>query len=188
MNPYNGTNANGGAQTRAPRVKVTFELNIPQVVTLEFDPPAEPREGNWGPQYMYFCGENRIAFLDPPVHEQILALDAHAGDTLAIVKRKSGRANRWEVNRVEAGRVQPAPPRPAPEAARAPRETVRTPAKSTSPPPIREGHEHIAGNLMASALKQAIEACDLCEFAATHEDLRAMAISIYISATGGRQK
>jgi hypothetical protein len=104
MNPY--PIANGTAKTdRVDRTKVNFEMNVPQVVTLEFNPPQEPRDGAWGPQYMYFCGDHRIGFFEPAVHAQIVALGAVAGSVVAIVKRRDGRKNRWDVNLVENGKV-----------------------------------------------------------------------------------
>jgi len=40
---------------------------------------------------------------------------------------------------------------------------------------------------MAAALKQAIEAAEAVEFAATADAIVKLAITIYINATGGRQ-
>jgi hypothetical protein len=43
-------------------------------------------------------------------------------------------------------------------------------------------------NFMAAALTEAIEACNLAGFDARPEDVRALAITIYIQAHGGKQK
>ena len=148
---------------------------------------------------MYFLADNQIGFFDPPSTPEILAVDAHAGDTIAIVKRKAGRANKWEVNRVQGGGViprrpetPPAPPAPpiAQERQDPAQAALISKPRATAAPPIRAGNERerITGNLMAAALRQAIEACEAVEFAATHEDIRALAITIYISVTGGKGK
>ena len=192
MNPYpirNGTQHNGGAPPRATREKVAFETNIPQVVTLEFDPPAEARDGNWGPQFMYFLEENRIMFAEPAVHEQILQLGCTRGATLAIVKRKNGRQNAWEVNQVHGGKfiAHEKPPVSAPRS-HAPASAPRV--QETAPPPLRAANESVgaSGNLMAAALKEAMEAVALSGFEeASREDIRALAITIYIGTTGGKR-
>jgi hypothetical protein len=159
---------------------VNFEINIPQVVTLEFDPPTEARPGNWGDQFMYFCADNKTLWAEPEVHAQIVALEAHAGDVVAIVKRKVGRANRWEVNLVREGKMQPN----APQASPAEKPLASMPR---SAPTQLSGQDRITGNLMTAALKQAIEAVEEAGLHATTEDIRALAITIYITATGGRK-
>jgi hypothetical protein len=170
MNTQQG---NGGAASpRVPRVKVSFRLHVPEFVTLEFDPPREAKPGQWGDQFMYFLAENRIAFVEPVVHEKLVALGARAGESFAITKEPKGA---WEVKRPHAASVE------APAQVSAPR---------TAPPPIRAGNEAASttGNVMAHALKQAMEACQLAEFhEASREDIRALAITIYITTTGGRK-
>lgn len=93
------TSANGSMQPL--REKVVFATNTPQRLTLEFDPPSEPRAGRFGDQYMYFFGGNKIAWFDPPVHAQIVASGAHAGEEIEICKREVRKGNRkhatWEV-------------------------------------------------------------------------------------------
>lgn len=171
MNPYpikNGTTA----QTRGGRIKITFELNAPQEMRLEFDPPTEAREGAWGPQYMYFVDGDRIAFLEPEAHQQIVDLGAKHGSLVCIVKRKAGRRVNWEVA-VDVPAAVPPPPDP--------------PLRS-QPRPRADLAETLAEkNLMTAALRQAIEACEANEFNARPEDIRALAISIYIQLAGGRR-
>jgi hypothetical protein len=178
MNPYpihQGTAQTRGAQSQ--RTKVNFEINIPTVVQLEFNPPVEPREGRFGPQFMYFVNDGlEIGWFDPPLHTAIIESNALAGDTIAIVKRRAGRTIRWEVNHVK----------PEQHAAQAP----PPPAALVSAPRDRAAliqRELVSTNLMTAALRQAIDAAHETEFAATHEDIRALAITIYIASTGGRK-
>jgi len=182
---------NGGAGTRPPRAKVTFSLNVPQVFTLDGEPPRECVPGNWGDQFRYFLEEGRIAFVEPVVHEKLLALDAHAGETFMVTKGSKGA---WEVKRPFAAvethhRENASHARPPERPLSAPR---------TAPPPVRPGNEACTErserehatvyNCMAEALTQAMEACKLSGFEeATREDIRALAITIYISTTGGRK-
>ncbi|GEM_PF-6165079 len=171
MNQQPAPNGAAALPRGGARQKVTFEVNVPVTVRLEFDPPAEPREGIYGPQYMYFLQGDRIMFADPPLHQAIRAKHAAAGATLIICKRKQGRSNVWEVHRPGEATIEPpAPPR------------------SIAPPPIRAGNEEIgaSGNVMAAALRDAIQACKLAGFAASNEDIRALAITIYIAVTGGK--
>jgi len=183
MNPYpvnGGTAHSRGAQ----RTKLNFEINIPVVITLEFNPPEEERPGRFGPQFMYFVNDGlEIGFFDPPLHDAIVATGARAGDTLAIVKRRNGRATRWEVNQVKGGKViANAPP---PEA-----QLVSAPSRRDPQRAANIQSELLSTNLMTAALRQAIEACEETGFAEKchPEDVRAIAITIYISLCGGRQK
>jgi len=188
MNTHSNTNGGG---TAAPlREKVMFQTNIPQAVTLEFDPPTAAREGRFGDQFMYFLGDGKIMWADPPLHEEIKRSGAKAGSELGICKRELRNAGRrhiqWEVNTIEEEPQQP-PPAPRPPAAAPAARPTRSAPRETAPPPIRAGNERIAGNLMAAALREAIEACDLASFDARPEDIRALAITIYINATGGKK-
>jgi hypothetical protein len=176
---------NGGAS--APqREKVTFSTNTPVLVQLEFDPPTQARAGRFGDQYMYVLAENRIMWVEPEVHQEIVRTGAQAGSELAICKRELRNAGRkhiqWEVVTQEEEPPQEPPPAPAPRpaaSAAAPRSAPRTSRPVT---------ELVSGNLMTAALKQAMEACQQAGFEARSEDVRALAITIYIAATGGKSK
>ncbi len=169
------THTNGAAQPRGSREKVTFDINIPQVVKLDFNPPTDPRDGLYGPQFMYFVDDGaRILWADPALHEELIAISARAGDTIAIVKRKRGRAVTWEANQVKDGRVQPA--------AASPRRSAAPSAQTSSHAAEEEIAEAVLlENPMTAALRQAIDACAEAGFEATHEDIRALAITIYIA-------
>ena len=202
------TNGNGGAPTGGLREKVTFETNLPQTLILEFDPPSEPREGRFGPQFMYFMGGGRILWADPPLHAAIVKSGAGAGEEIAVCKRESRpwpgakKHTAWEVETAAtAARRAPeaiaatAAPTPQPAAATPPAATpaaphaAPTPAKRAPATPAVEISGRISGNLMTAALQQALEACEQSGFSdARPDDVRALAITIYITATGGRQK
>ncbi|MCX7016449.1 MAG: hypothetical protein NTW86_28480 [Candidatus Sumerlaeota bacterium] len=100
------------------RTKVTFPPNVPQLVDLNDDPILSP--GQYGDQYQYILHGERIMWVDPPVHAQIVALGAGRGDTIAITKcvtpsPTGGRAKTaWTVERVEEQPAAPAPPAAAP--------------------------------------------------------------------------
>jgi hypothetical protein len=172
--------SNGGARGGAApqREKVSFSTNIPVLVQLEFDPPTEAREGRFGDQYMYFLAGNRIMFIEPELHAEIVKAGCGAGSEVAICKRELRNAGRkhiqWEVvtHQEEPAHEAP-PPRQLVPSAQAPRAVVR-------------GEKD--RNFMAAALTEAIEACNLAGFDARPEDVRALAITIYIQAHGGKQK
>lgn len=100
MSATHQTTVNGNGQQL--RDKVTFATNVPQKLTLEFDPPSEPRAGRFGDQYMYFFAGGKIAWFDPPVHAQIVASGAQAGEEIEICKRETRKGTRkttaWEVS------------------------------------------------------------------------------------------
>jgi hypothetical protein len=189
---------NGGA-SGALRDKVTFQANIPVAVILAFDPPTEARPGRFGEQFMYFLEEDRIMFAEPELHEEIVRAGAAARDHVTICKRElrnaAGRRIQWEVSLLRNAalpnesaaahetRLQhraAAAPAIAPTAA-----PPRTRTETLTPPFTVEASTR--PNLMAEALAQAIEACELNLFDARPEDIRALAITIYITATGGKR-
>jgi hypothetical protein len=188
MNTQTHNNTSNGAASSGAfgqREKIIFGESA-QIVKLETEPAqATQSEGNWGPQFTYRLAGNKITWLDPDPHQKMLELGAHAGDELAIAKRKRGRRYVWEVLPVQE-EPTPRAATPLPSDRPAPQFSTISAPRETAPPPIRAG-ERIAGNLMAAALKQAIEACDLAEFHATHDDVRALAITIYIHATEGKK-
>lgn len=185
--------------TRAQREKVIFEVNAPRAVTIERDPPDYPTEGNWGPQWMYFLADNQIMFVEPDVHEQLIQEGAAHGKTFTITKTKDGRKNKWIVIRgdveAQAARAIRAPaPAPRPEApAPRPAQRAEAPAPAPEPAPERTQRQHVSGNVMQAALCSAIDATHRAEeyaesigsaYRASSEDVRALAITIYIEVTG----
>jgi len=175
MNTHTNGGARGGAAPQQ-REKVSFSTNIPVLVQLEFDPPTEAREGRFGDQYMYFLAGNRIMFIEPELHAEILKAGCGAGSEVAICKRELRNAGRkhiqWEVVTQQEEPTHEAP---------APRSAPRQASPAIAPP-------RASGNFMAAALTEAIEACNLAGFDARPEDVRALAITIYIQAHGGKQK
>lgn len=179
----------GGARGAAPqREKVSFSTNIPVLVQLEFDPPTEAREGRFGDQYMYFLAGNRIMFIEPELHTEIVKAGCGAGSEVAICKRELRNAGRkhiqWEVVTQQEEPAADEAPAPVYDSRSKPRQA----SPAIAPPAARATREATSGNFMAAALKEAIEACDLASFEARPEDVRALAITIYIQAHGGKQK
>jgi hypothetical protein len=197
------TAANGSA-SRGARTKVIFEINAPVAITLEREPPSFSTPGNWGEQYMYSLEGHQIAFLEPEVHEEICNLGARPGDTFTITKTKDGRKNVWVVMRGDVAQqaakaIQaPAPAPPAPRrgtpaatpaiAARIEAAKEENAARAELPAP-----RHVSGNIMQAALCAALEATHAAEafaegiganYRASSEDIRALAITIYIEITG----
>jgi hypothetical protein len=167
------------------------------LVQLEFDPPTEARAGRFGDQYMYFLAENRIMWLDPEPHTEILRTGAHAGDQVAICKRElknAGRKHiRWEVVLQQEEPAQPAQPHHELHSPAAAEAFTRAPAPPprSAPRTSRPVADLVAGNLMTAALAQAIEALEANQekgYTFDASDARALAITIYIAATGGKSK
>jgi hypothetical protein len=226
----NNTNTNGHTAT-APsgggfgsREKVIFELNTPVTLKLEFDPPEESRPGMWGEQYQYKLAGNRIAWLEPALHAQLVENGARTGDTFHVCKRRVGRRTEWEIQLATSSNSQPiataAPlasaPRPVPQPQPAPRPqpqpepeppgpepaTARAPAPPEEERPIdARNTARVSGNIMQAALRSAIDAAaDAAGYAEGRglqismrtEDIRALAITIYIqatsSSTGGKRR
>lgn len=84
------------AQPTYQREKVAFEFNVPQMITLKYA-QGKIVSGRFGDQVMYTTADNRVMFLDLAVAQQINLLEANAGETIGICKRKQGQQTRWDV-------------------------------------------------------------------------------------------
>jgi len=85
------------------REKVRFETNVPQVVAIDPRFPEPKRvEGRYGDQVMVSLTENRIAYLEPEVAEQIETLRIRPGEPFSICKEEVRDGNRrglkWSVD------------------------------------------------------------------------------------------
>lgn len=199
----------GGRPQRGPRNKVKFTANVPQTLTLEMDPPTEAAPSQFdGEEYMYSIANGFVLFAPAELHIEILRTRAKARHQITIVKRSmrnaAGTTNTWEVenNTMQAqGWQQPAPthatqrdpraalrdapPGPAlaarPEArpaAEALRNELNRPARAEALPAFK-----VSNNPMTHAIRMAMEAVQEAQFEeATREDIRALAITIYIQA------
>lgn len=113
-----------------PRDKVTFPLNIPTQVILDSAGELQPTK-NGDDEYRYFLRANRIMWVPPVVHDQILASGASEGDALVIEKSKTGKAAAtWIVGTTQDERANgystmPSPTRAEPDSdGRGPRRTT----------------------------------------------------------------
>ena len=85
------------------REKVRFETNVPQVVAIDPRFPEPKRvEGRYGDQVMVSLTENRIAYLEPEVAEQIETLRIRPGEPFSVCKEEVRDGNRrglkWTVD------------------------------------------------------------------------------------------
>jgi pyruvate/2-oxoglutarate dehydrogenase complex dihydrolipoamide acyltransferase (E2) component len=141
-------------------------------------------------------------FVDPPLHAEIQATGAKAGDTLEITPRKQGRAGvAWEVVQVcdepapaqqPAPAAQPArstPTRTAPASQPAPRNA--TPAPEIAQPPRTVNTATVD---LVTAFRAAIDATIEAQAYASQRgidlrmstsDIRSTAISVYIHKCDG---
>lgn len=164
------------------RERVQFALNTPQLLVLEFNPPAQPREGRYGDQFMYFFAGEKIAWFDPPVHAAIVATGAQAGDEIAVTKRESREGNRrrieWDAQIVQnepADAIAPALAAPAPAPATPANGNPRPPAPApapTTPAPTPRTESHSLADALFAALATAIDAAALAERYAAEKGLR----------------
>jgi hypothetical protein len=188
------TNGNTNGASAPLREKVQFATNVPQTLTLEFDPPAEPREGRWGDQYMYFFAGGKIAWFDPPVHAQIVASGAGAREQIEICKREVKTGNRkttkWEVvllNAQEPGEFEGPHTEYDPDYAP---EAKPVPAPAPAPAPAAIAAPAPEPNPLAQALILALEAAEIADdtarrlgwksFALNNDQIVKLAITAYI--------
>jgi len=85
------------------RDKVQFSTNVPQVLAIDPRfPELERVEGRYGDQVRANLTENRIAYFEPEVAEQIKALRIRPGEAFSICKQEVRDGNRrslkWAVD------------------------------------------------------------------------------------------
>jgi hypothetical protein len=179
-NHYNDNTPRGSAQRLGERTKVTFDPPRVPVILTPDGMPTEPVQGKFGPQFRWNFEGQQVAWFDPDVHEQMRGLIMRGAKSFAITKHvRRGEPPRFEVQPAEDLTRQAA----AVAAPTSPRQRAARP--HIEDPFDREGVP--IENTMAGAIKEAITACEEAEFAATHEDVRALAITLFISRNGGKK-
>lgn len=128
-----------------PNQRLRFEVNVPQLLTLDSAPEGIHSKGQYGDQYQYYFAGNQVAWLDPHVRDAIVSTGAQRGDELSICKREVKRGNRrgieWHVDLIHDETQPPEaapPPRPpgraaGPQPVSAPR-SYQPPASEPLPP------------------------------------------------------
>lgn len=171
------------AATSAPRPVVSFDLNVPRVVTLEFPTPREV-SGTYGTRMMFTCAEG-VMFLDPAVATQLAELNPQKGDRIRITRYQVQQGAR----RAIAFRFERDEPPPAPK----PAASAHTPGLP-NPAFVENIEASMTASLMAACLKQAIDALAAARRHAESqgwnlefvgEDVRAMANALFIHRTKG---
>lgn len=190
-----------------PRQKVTFPPNIPTQIQLASE--GEPQENKAGEtEYRYFLSDHKIAWLPAEVHAAIQRAGAGEGDTIVVTKQKAGKAApTWAVETyaeepaaaaLRAAETAPASRAPSPQQQRA-----AAPQQPAAPQPAAQLAADApelpttAADQLAAALLIAIDQATEAEAYArrkglpvrwTSEDLRCMAITVYLEhARGGRR-
>lgn len=191
------------------REKVTFSPNIPVIVELQSE--GVLKMGAWGDQWQYFLGGHRIMWVDPPLHEAIQRSGARLNDSIAICKRQMGagknRRITWEVE-LQADEPaeaqgpspatqqrQPAPVAQMPAAKPAadewevsPEDRARAEArwKAATSQPDQELFTCLIAAIDAAAMGEHYAASKAMDLHFSAEDVRAMALSIFIRRKEGR--
>jgi len=185
---------------------IKFETNMPQVLALAFT-EGKPVESQFtGSQVMFSTVDGRRMYLAPFVAEKIRAAGISARMPFEICKKQVGRSIEWQVRtqNAAAGAVSEATPTAA--QVRSLNQTVpkeyngyRDEVMPKSPPvpmaspaaatPVPRTSTKLMGAL-AAAIDAAMEAEVYCarhgrEISFTSEDIRALAITVYISNCKG---
>jgi hypothetical protein len=178
------------------RQKVTFETNIPQIVSFEFPEPKEVASVRGGTQWQYFVHGDRIMWLDDAAKRAIDACHPLAGDQIELCKREVRDGNRkrvewqaqiWEPapTQVNNRGPQPAPARKPPAQAQAAPVAQRT---NAAPPASQDALSFGIGHALKLAYDAAV-ALESYSGGAVHfdaADLRAMAATLLINTSKER--
>jgi hypothetical protein len=178
-----------------------FETNVPVEIALAY-PCGKLVEGRYGDQYYYSLADGRSAYVEPVVERKRQELGIGKGEPFTVCKKETRNGNRRSIE-WQVARVDPAPETPL---ARQLEQSIRKVEEAkkpaiAAPAPVASGAPENTGNnqqtdgsapaptLLAMSLRAAIDAArDAEQYAArqnyslrfTSEDLRAMALSLYI--------
>jgi hypothetical protein len=197
--PSNG-GGNGNGRQFPRRNKIMWGANQTHTVTIES--AGTIQEGQYGPQMRYNLTENAIMWLDPAASDQIER--ATHGDpretTWTISKRKApnGRIT-WQCVQHEQPPNEPAnhapapqaKPKPAPRPAAAPAEITPQPSQAAIPPTDGDPWSASMFQCLCAALRVAKSAEEYSvrigrPLALDSDSVRAIAVTLFIHATGGR--
>lgn len=187
---------------------VSFQLNVPQVLQLEFGKGMDITT-KFGEKVMFSLTDGRRMFLTPEVATKLHELNPRAGETIQVLKRETRKGNRqgveWVFTQVDTNPVPPpvvSKPRPQLVGEPTPQRADGTlalakPAQQPGMPnpAFTENLEaSLTASLMATCLKQSIDALSVArKHAAAQgwdleffgEDVRAMANALFIHRTKG---
>jgi hypothetical protein len=194
------------------RTKISFDPPRVPVLLKPENFPTRSVDGRDGPQYMWFFEGGQVAWFDPDFHEEIRScMEVSNCTEIAITKHvRKGQRPRFEVQPVEEiqqpGGFDPAPPPPSPSRPSVAQTAARRidEIKRATPPQLPftqqpEAPPNFATppcNAMSAALMEAMLAVhEVIAIATAHaiawkpsaEDIRALAITIYIQSHGGRK-
>lgn len=179
---------------------IKFETNMPQVLALAFA-EGKPVESQFtGSQVMFSTVDGRRMYLAPFVAEKIRAAGIAARMPFEICKKQVGRSVEWQVrtHNSAAGAVSEATPAAAQVRSinqTVPKEyndqvmaPIPSPGEAAAAPLTRAGTKLMGA--LAAAVEAVIEAETYCArhgrvFSFTSEDVRALAITVYISDCKG---
>jgi hypothetical protein len=185
------------------RDKVTFATNVPQEVVLAFDEGKEIN-GQFGDSVMYTLEGERVMFVPPIVRDRLDKLGVGRGEPVIICKAEVVNGTRrrveWKVERGEASESLATALAPRASSAPVPVLVPASAQPKPSTPALQNGNGHAlapaapAESLLESCLVQAMIAAMRAEKAGqgigctlrfNSEDVRAMALTLYIQTARG---
>ncbi len=172
--------------------------DIPVIVKLDKGPEGQEREGRFGIDYQYTVNDDRcVMWLPKEARDRLVRCGAQAGDEVQIVKSLRGLMAQWSVQVMpDSNELAPSPSqdRPVPAQAR-PNGYVNGHGNGHyaghAQPPRPEANISPIAQQLAGCLRAAVDACVETEAYAKSkgmplefcsEDIRAMALSVYIGA------
>lgn len=184
------------------------QMNVPLTVHLDQGPEGKEKTGQYGTDYQYTVNQNAgVMWLPAEGRDALIQSGAQAGDDVQIVKSMRGKQVVWSAQVVSDAAEVPAasngvqvsytsgvkfPARVYAQPAQAPVAAPRTaPAPRPAPQPQPETRITPVAMQLASCFCAAIDACLEAETYAKSkglaiefnaEDLRAVALSVYIGA------
>jgi hypothetical protein len=162
------------------REKIAFQTNVPVTVALAYADGLQV-EGRFGDQIMYTLADERVMYVPPVVRTKLVELGIQPSEPFTICKAERKEGNRrfieWQVKKDSNSNDLPGPEAPP----------VNGKTKENDTPKPSNGHAAVSH--LQQALASSIDAAITAEkYAATKgfsvrfgsEDLRAMALSLFI--------
>jgi hypothetical protein len=165
------------------REKIAFQTNVPVTVALAYADSIQV-EGRFGDQILYTLADERVMYVPPVVRTKLVELGIQPREPFTICKAERKEGNRrfieWQVNKDNNSDDQPPP------------ETPPVNGQTNGPDAQKPSNGHAAFSHLKQALASSIDAAIAAEqYAAAKgfsvrfgsEDLRAMALSLFIQHT-----
>ena len=162
------------------RERIAFQTNVPVTVALAYA-DGLPVEGRFGDQIMYTLADERVVYVPPVVRSKLVELGIQPREPFTICKAERKEGNRrfieWQVNKASDSDDQPPSETPP---VNGQTNGLGTPNPSNGQPAVSHLQHALVASIDAAMAAEQYAAAKGFSVRFGSEDLRAMALSLFI--------